>query len=119
VQPDEEGPSDAVAGAFNAVADVGEMTARDAEELAKRSRLAGQERAAGASVRDGMVNGYPLEILALIETMAKRLVGAGAALRKALVQGLSQEGLGVSAVSRVFGVSHQRISALMQKARPK
>lgn len=113
------GGADAVASALEAMAAVGDETAEDARELAQRSRRAGEERVAGATLSDSMATGRPQEILGLTEKMAKRLLASGSALRKALVSGLTKEGWGVSAVSRLFGVSHQRISTLLQQSRHK
>lgn len=114
---DDASSGDPVAGAFDRIAEVGEETARDAEQISQLSREASKERSSGASITESLASGRPQEILSQVERTAKRLMVAGGTLRKALVSGLSREGMGVSAVSRLFGVSHQRISALMQKSR--
>ena len=110
---------DPVASAFEAVAEAGEQAAKDAYRLAEQSRQAARQRADGATVAQAMAGGRPLEVLGLSERVAKGLMGAGAGLRKALMRGLADEGWGVSAISRFFGVSHQRVSALMQRSRSK
>lgn len=112
-------PADPVAGALNLVAAVGEEIAKDAKELAQQSRHASHQRAQGAPVADAMVSGVAQDVLGLVEKMAKRLLAAGATLRKALAQGLAKEGWGVAAISRRFGVSHQRVSAILKKANHK
>lgn len=108
---------DAVVGAFELVAEVGDQTAKQAGEMAERSREAVAQRAAGASVGDLMSNGAPQSVLSLVEKSSKALLGAGSVLRRSLAQGLAKEGWGVAAISRLFGVSHQRISALLQKVK--
>lgn len=111
--------SDQVAGALNLVAKVGAETALRAQELVHQSQAASEERARGATVGDLMSSGHPQEILGQVEKMSKRLLSAGGSLRKALVKELTKEGKGVAAISRLFGVSHQRISALLKNSRPK
>jgi hypothetical protein len=116
--PGGEGP-DPVAGAFNLVAKVGEETAQSARELAGHSRAASEDRSQGASVGDLMSAGHPQKILGEVEKMSKRLLSAGGNLRKVLVKELTKEGKGVAAISRLFGVSHQRISTLLRSSRQK
>lgn len=118
-----EGPveptgGDALQSAFEAVAEAGEATAGEARALAEHAHRAAEQRAQGATVVESMASGQPLEVLGLSERMAKRLLSKGAVLRKALMVALAREGTGVSAISRLFGVSHQRVSALLQKSRP-
>lgn len=110
---------DPVLGALDVVATVGDETATSAKELADKSRAAGKERSGGATVGELMSRGRPQEILGLGETLAKRLLAAGSYLRKALVKGLANEGWGVGAISKLFGVSHQRISTLLSRKRSK
>lgn len=110
---------DPVAGALNLVTAAGEETAKGALELVAHSKAASEERSNGASVSDMMAGGHPQEILGSLERMAKHLLGTGAKLRKAMVKGLANEGWGVAKISRLFGVSHQRISALLKRDRPK
>ena len=110
---------DPIAGALQVVAAVGDETATSAQELAKQSRAASDERANGATAAELMSSGRPQEILSLGEKMSKRLLAAGSGLRRALVKGLTKEGWGVGRISKLFGVSHQRISALLDRKRAK
>lgn len=104
-----------VSSALNAVADAAEETARESADLAQESRQASREMAGGTTARSAMESGRPQRIFHIAEATAKRLLAATGALRKAFVSQLRAEGTRVSTISRLFGVSHQRISALSRK----
>ncbi|HET9059188.1 MAG TPA: hypothetical protein VFN61_04650 [Acidimicrobiales bacterium] len=108
------GEHDGVTVAFDAMAQVAEQVSQDSQKLADQSRAAGAERAAGASMTEVMDSGRPQAVLKLAESLAKRLVSAASVLRHAVVRDLSSEGKKVSAIARIFGVSHQRISVLLK-----
>ncbi len=106
---------DPVADALEAVAEAAETTARESRVLAEESRRVSAERAAGQTVMQAMAAGGPQRALGLAEHMTRRLLRTASQLRKALVHELTTEGAGVSAISRLFGVSHQRISMLLKR----
>jgi ribosomal protein S11 len=116
---DPEPDGDPVQGALKAVADVAEDTAQASRELAEESRRASRERAQGAPVSSSMASGQFHRILRLGEEMAKGLLAATGALRRALVRQLAAEGVRVGKISRMFGVSHQRITTLRRADRGK
>jgi hypothetical protein len=113
---------DPVQAALSVVTDVGEKTAVEGRALAEESRRASHERADGATVTAIMVSGRFQRVLRLGEEMAKDLLGATSALRKVLVRQMNGEGERVASISRLFEVSHQRISTLLRapsgKGRP-
>lgn len=111
--------TDIVAEALKGITGVAEGAADDSLELAKESREAGAERSSGATVRELVASGRARQIFDLAEGSAKRLRSAASVLRGAMVRQLQSEGEGVSAISRLFGVSHQRISVLLRRGAPK
>jgi hypothetical protein len=106
---------DPVADALEAVAEAAETTARESRAIAEESRRVSAERAAGQTLRQAMAAGGPQRALGLAEQTTRRLLRTASQLRKALVHELTVEGAGVSAISRLFGVSHQRISMLLKR----
>jgi hypothetical protein len=112
-----EGAPRTVSSALEAVTDAAEKTAEDGHELARQSRQVQAERAGGASVREMMAAGGPQRALNLAGSITRRLLAVTSRLRKVLVSELAADGAGVAAISRLFGVSHQRISVLLKKDR--
>jgi hypothetical protein len=107
-------PVDPLVNALNDVADAADASARDSRQLAKESRLASREHARGASVRKTVESGRPATIFGLAGRIAKLLLGTTGSLRRVMVHQASSEGERVSTMSRMLGVSHQRISTLMR-----
>lgn len=105
---------DGVAEAFGVMADAAERVAEESHELALQSRKVGAEHVAGASAAATVASGRPQAMLKLAESLARSLISAASLVRRALVRQLASEGKGVSAISRFFGVSHQRISVLLK-----
>jgi ABC-type taurine transport system substrate-binding protein len=105
---------DPVRAALDAVTDVAEKTAQGSLELAEESRRASDDRAQGATVSAAMASGQLQRLFRGSEGMAKALLGTTAALRKVVVRELSAEGERVGHISRLFGVSHQRITTLLR-----
>lgn len=109
------GDTDKVAVAFDAMAQVAEEVSQESQKLAEESRSVSAQRADGATVTSVMASGQPRTVLKLAESLAKRLVSAASVVRQALVRDLASEGKKVSAIARIFGVSHQRISVLLKE----
>lgn len=77
-------------------------------------------------IRDEHVAGVPLtatlgrlerpRVLALVDGIVERLISNSGRLRRAFVRSLVRDGESVTAVARRFGVSHQRISAILKRS---
>lgn len=107
--------ADGDATAIREVAEAAETTAREQTRVAAIARRIADQRQAGvpwvAITQKGAIR-------ALIDSLgagAIRLRGAGAKLRRAWARGLLNEGLTTRQVGQRFGISHQRVSALLSR----
>lgn len=79
-----------------------------------RIALVVRERQAGASYRE-IVVGEPGQLLvAMLADAARRLDAAGGRVRRAEARALHDEGLTMDEIAVLFGVSRQRVSALLR-----
>jgi hypothetical protein len=95
------------------LAEVMEATATDLQELAKRARARAGEIDSGQSWRDSVISeGRPLIVERLTEIL-DALARHGAAFRKAEARVLHREGLSQEHIAALFGVTRQRVGALL------
>ena len=106
---------DPAAGALNEVAEAAETTAKEQEQVAANSRQLSRELEHGASWREISDDGKPQTILGLIGASAGRLAAVGSSFRRAVAVALAMEGLTLRQIGKQLGVSHQRISNLLQR----
>jgi hypothetical protein len=111
--PATEGSTDDVDIALDDLAQAVEDNATDERLLVGRIRRARRERAEGRSWRAILESEPDPGMLEVLGRVSSRLSGAGGALRRSLAVALRGEGTTISAVGRMFGVSHQRISKLL------
>jgi hypothetical protein len=115
VHEDPGGVLAAVEGLATAV----EANAQDERLLVRRLRELREGRAEGRSWLDLLGPDERPSVLGLTGRIIGRLTDAGGRLRRALARGLRLEGATISTIAERFGVSHQRISALLrQEDRP-
>jgi DNA-directed RNA polymerase specialized sigma24 family protein len=85
--------------------------------VALRSNRIHRDRAAGHSYAEIMTDpGGPL-VSELVSSMLASLLDAGSRFRQAEAQALYDEGLTMSKIAALFGVSRQRVSTLLRDAR--
>jgi hypothetical protein len=106
----------AMARALDDVAEVADETARDQQCLARRARSMSQQRRSGSSWLEILQRERKPGLLVLMTRSARRLNEVSGRFRPVLGQALVDEGLSTRQVARMFGVTRQRISAMLSRA---
>lgn len=101
--------------ALDEVAEAAEATALEQQRLARRARSMSRQRRLGRSWSEILRRQRQPGILALLTRSARRLQEVGGRFRYALGRALVDEGLSTRQVAKEFGVSHQRISAMLNR----
>ena len=104
-----------VLAAVDGLATAVEENAEDERRLVRRLRELREGRAEGRSWLDLLGPDERPGVLGLTGRIIGRLTDAGGTLRRALAMGLRLEGATISTIAERFGVSHQRISALLRR----
>lgn len=91
--------------------------ARAAELIRRRARVIVEARLAGLPYRDIVDDESRPLVVELVTEKLDRLFAAGGRLRRAEAAALHAEGLSMERIAEIFGVSRQRVSALL-KPRP-
>ena len=104
-----------MADALDAVAEAAEETALDQQRLARRARTMSRQRRLGWSWSQILQRERQPGLLVLMTRSARRLHEVGGRFRQALAQALVQDGLSTRQVAKIFGVTHQRISAMLNR----
>lgn len=94
------------------LADAADAVATDQRDLARKARTAGRRRRQGWSLSRILDQESKPGMLALLARSARRLTDASGFFRKAVADGLAEEGLSTRAIAHRLGVSHQRVSAM-------
>ena len=90
--------------------------ARDERLLARSIRRLKAGRAKGRSWNDLLDAEQRPGALELVSRILRRIMEASGSLRRAVARGLRLEGATIPAIAALFGVSHQRISALLRRS---
>src|SRR5438552_1050851 len=80
-----------------------------------RAEVIRSKRESGKSYREIAADGEPLIITRVTENL-QNLVNAGSRLRRAHARALYAEGATLQEIGKLFGVSHQRISAIIHSS---
>jgi DNA-directed RNA polymerase sigma subunit (sigma70/sigma32) len=72
------------------------------------------QRAAGRSYSEIVSDAGPRVVVELLTESAHALASAGAAVRRMQAEALYREGMTMDEIARVFGVTRQRVSALLR-----
>ena len=91
-----------------------EMT-KDQELLQERLRALQRQREEGRLWRDIVSEGDAPGTMLVVSRMLVCLAKASGELRKELVDNLRREGVSISTIARLFGVTHQRVSNLLRR----
>jgi hypothetical protein len=94
-------------------ADTAEDTAREQERAAGYARAASRARRNGESWREVARTGQLHSATTLLTRCAQRLLRTTGELRRSWARALISEGFSLRQVASHFGVSHQRVSALL------
>jgi len=95
------------------VADDLEEAAADNRTAARQLRRLGARRRQGHAWRDVLVSTTTREILGHVADVASRVATATGRLRRAVIHSLRAEGARVGEIAEHLGVSHQRVSRLI------
>ncbi len=101
-----------------ALDDLGTAFQEGAQEerlLARRISQLRAGRAKGRSWADLLAREQRPGALELVARILRRLMDASGNLRRAVARGLRLEGATLPAIAAIFGVSHQRVSALLRR----
>src|SRR5712692_109542 len=104
--------------ALDEVADAADQTALDQQRLARRARSMSRQRRLGWSWSQILQRERQPGLLVLMARSARRLHAVSGRFRPALGRALVDEGLSTRQIAKTFGVTHQRISAMLNRAAP-
>jgi len=108
---------DEVLDALDEVAETAEATAIDARRLQTAVRTSRRLRVQGRSWREIITREDRPRLVERVSAVLARLSGTGSRLRRAQARALRAEGLTVDQIAELFGVTRQRISALLGRDR--
>lgn len=100
--------------ALEELADAADETAREQQRLASRARRMVQQHRRGWAWSAVLERERKPSAIELLTASARRLVQSGGRFRHALGRALAAEGLSTRQIARHFGVTHQRISAMLK-----
>lgn len=100
--------------ALEGLAEVVEENAREERVLARRIRQLRTGRATGRSWHTLLDRELGTALLAMPTRILRRATEISGLLRRRLAAGLRAEGATIPAIAHRFGVTHQRISALLR-----
>ena len=107
-----------VVSALTEVAEAADEIALDQQRLARRARSMKRQSELGRSWSQILQSERQPGLLVLMTRSARRLHEVSSRLRPALGQVLMHEGLSTRQIAKMFGVTHQRISAMLNRRSP-
>ena len=113
LETDVAGDPQADLAVLDGLADAVDDNARDERRLARSIRRLRVGRAAGRTWHDLISGEREPGVLKLAARILTRLTETSGSLRRVIASGLRLEGATIAAIAALFGVSHQRVSALL------
>lgn len=104
---------DHVVTALDALVDAVEKNAGDERQLVRKIGGLRDARASGTPVTHALGDERPPGTMELLGRVLSRLMEASGATRRALARAMRAEGTSIPAIARLFGVTHQRISNIL------
>jgi CRP-like cAMP-binding protein len=108
---------DEVLEALDEVAETAEATAMDARRLQTAVRTSRRLRVQGRSWSEIITREDRPRLVERLSAVLARLSGTGSRLRRAQARALRAEGLTIDQIAELFGVTRQRVSALLGRDR--
>ncbi len=102
-----------MAGALDQIANAADETALDQQRLARRARSMSRQRRLGWSWPQILERERQPGLLILLNRSVRRLHEVSGRFRPILAKALGDEGLSTRQIAKMLGVSHQRISAML------
>ena len=109
--------ADEVLDALDQLVDAVRATSQANEDILKRAEQIRSQRADGRTWREVVANADAPLVVELVRRNLDALFDAGGRLRRAEAKALHDEGMTMEEIAKTFGVSRQRVSALL-KERP-
>lgn len=103
-----------MASVLREIAQTSDEVAEDQRAVARRARSLDRQRQRGRSWAEILANEPDPSLLVMLSRSVRRLVTATARFRHGLARELSAEGWSRRQIGRVFGVTHQRVTALLR-----
>lgn len=110
---DERG--DEVAGALDALSDAIEHNSGDERLLLGRIHGLRRARSGGIGTTAALENEPTPGTMQLLGRILSRLMDASGTARRALAHSMRNEGTSIPAIARIFGVTHQRVSNILNR----
>ena len=107
-----------MAGALDQIAEAADETALDQQRLARRARTMSRQRRLGWSWSQILERERQPGLLILLSRSARRLHEVSGRFRPTLAKALGDEGLSTRQIAKTLGVTHQRISAMLNRPGP-
>jgi hypothetical protein len=111
----EERP-DEVVGALDALADAIERNRDDEQLLLGRISSLRQARSSGMALTEALEQEPGPGTMQLLGRVLSRLMEASGITRRALARSMRSEGTTIPAIARLFGVTHQRVSNILNRS---
>jgi hypothetical protein len=114
--PSKQQPADPVLVALDELCVAIDENLADAQRIRERAAVIRAERKKGRGYAEIVPEGEHPLIPELVSSKLERLFEAGSKLRRAEAKALHDEGLSMDAIAELFGVTRQRVSALLKHA---
>jgi hypothetical protein len=108
---------DGLTQALDDLASIAERASEEQQLLAARARAMSEQRRRGESCTAILGNEGHQPILALLGTNLARLTHTSSRFRLAVATSLAKEGHSTRQIASRLGVTHQRVSAMLNRAR--
>ena len=109
--PEERG--DHVVTALDQLVEAVEQNVGDERQLVRKISGLREARATGTPVTHALGEERPPGTMELLGRVLSRLMEASGSTRRALARAMRSEGTSIPAIARLFGVTHQRISNIL------
>ena len=113
--PVTEHSGDEVVGALDALNDAIEQNWKDQRQLQERIEGLREARRSGVQVTSALRQEQEPGTMQLLGRVLSRLMESSGTLRRSLAKTMRSEGTSIPAIARLFGVTHQRVSNILNR----